>query len=181
MLFRSALAPQLTGAALALGTIVTGAFFVEAVFSYPGLGWLFVHAIERYDFPTVRGVMLLLVLSVALLTMAIDLAVPLLDRLRHDLGVEPALLHGALSDGERADEWRRIRAAAAPVVVGTRTAILAPVADPGIVIVDEEHDASYKSDRTPRFQARDVALLLDRKSTRLNSSHIPLSRMPSSA
>lgn len=92
----------------------------------------------------------------------IALAVPLLDRLRHDLGVEPALFHSALSDGERADEWRRIRHGEARVVVGTRTAILAPMADPGLLIVDEEHDAAYKSDRTPRYQARDVALQLGR-------------------
>lgn len=92
----------------------------------------------------------------------IPLALPLLDRLRHDLGLEPVLLHSALTDGERADAWRRIRAEATPVVVGTRLAVLAPVRDPGIVIVDEEHDPAYKSDRTPRIQARDVALLLGR-------------------
>ena len=92
----------------------------------------------------------------------IALATPLVDRLRAALGVEVALLHGALSEGERADEWRRIRAGAVAVVVGTRTAVLAPLADPGVVIVDEEHEAAYKSDRTPRYQARDVALELGR-------------------
>jgi primosomal protein N' (replication factor Y) len=92
----------------------------------------------------------------------IALAVPILDRLRHDLHLEPALLHSALSDGERGDEWRRIRAAETPVVVGTRMAVLAPVRDVGVLIVDEEHDAAYKSDRTPRYQARDVALELGR-------------------
>ena len=92
----------------------------------------------------------------------IALAVPLLDRLRHDLGVDVALLHSALGDGERADEWRRIRAGEVDVVVGTRIAALAPLADPGVVIVDEEHDPAYKSDRTPRYQARDVALELGR-------------------
>jgi primosomal protein N' (replication factor Y) len=92
----------------------------------------------------------------------IALALPLLDRLRHDLGIEPALLHSGLSDGERADEWRRIRADPAPLVVGTRLAILAPVADPGVIVVDEEHDPAYKSDRTPRYHARDVALELGR-------------------
>ncbi len=92
-----------------------------------------------------------------------SLALPLVDRLRHDLGVEPVLVHSGLSVGERADEWRRLRSATTPqVVVGTRLAILAPVRDPGIVVVDEEHDPAYKSDRTPRFQARDVALELGR-------------------
>jgi primosomal protein N' (replication factor Y) len=92
----------------------------------------------------------------------IALAVPLLDRLRFDLNVEVALLHSALGEGERADEWRRIRAGEVSVVVGTRIAVLAPLADPGVIIVDEEHDPSYKSDRTPRYQARDVAVELGR-------------------
>jgi primosomal protein N' (replication factor Y) (superfamily II helicase) len=92
----------------------------------------------------------------------IALAMPLLERLSRDLGVEVALLHSALSDGERADEWRRIRLEEVRVVVGTRLAVLAPLADPGVIIVDEEHDAAYKSDRTPRLQARDVSLELGR-------------------
>ncbi len=92
----------------------------------------------------------------------IALAMPLLERLQHDLGVDVALLHSALGDGERADEWRRIRAGEVNVVVGTRIATLAPLADPGIVIVDEEHDPAYKSDRTPRYQARDLAVILGR-------------------
>jgi primosomal protein N' (replication factor Y) len=92
----------------------------------------------------------------------IALAMPLIDRLRHDLGVEIAMLHSALADGERADEWRRIRAGEAMVVVGTRMALLAPLADVGVVIVDEEQDPAYKSDRTPRYQARDAALELGR-------------------
>jgi primosomal protein N' (replication factor Y) len=92
----------------------------------------------------------------------IALAVPLLDRLRHDLGEEVALLHSALADGERADEWRRIRDGEVKVVVGTRIAALAPLADPGVIVVDEEHDQSYKSDRTPRYQARDLAVELGR-------------------
>ena len=92
----------------------------------------------------------------------IALAMPLLERLQHDVGTEVALLHSALSEGERADEWRRIRAGEASVVVGTRIAILAPLAAVGVVIVDEEHDPSYKSERTPRYQARDVAVELGR-------------------
>jgi len=90
----------------------------------------------------------------------IALAVPLVDRLRADLGVEIGLVHSGLSDGERADEWRRIRAGAVDVVVGTRLAVLAPIDQLGLVIVDEEHDPAYKSDRTPRFQGRDTALRL---------------------
>lgn len=90
----------------------------------------------------------------------IALALPLVDRLRADLGARVALVHSGLGDGERADEWRRIRRGDVDVVVGTRLAVLAPLADVGLVIVDEEHDAAYKSDRTPRLQARDVAVAL---------------------
>jgi primosomal protein N' (replication factor Y) (superfamily II helicase) len=90
----------------------------------------------------------------------IALALPLVDRLRADLDARVALVHSGLSDGERADEWRRIRRGEVDVVVGTRLAVLAPLADVGLVVVDEEHDAAYKSDRTPRLQARDVAVAL---------------------
>ena len=90
----------------------------------------------------------------------IALALPLVDRLRSDLAARVALVHSALGDGERADEWRRIRAGEVDIVAGTRLAALSPLADVGVVIVDEEHDAAYKSDRTPRIQARDVALRL---------------------
>ncbi len=89
-------------------------------------------------------------------------AVPLLERLQHDLRTEVALLHSALSEGERGDEWRRIRAGEVRVVVGTRIAVLAPLANIGLVVVDEEHDAAYKSERTPRYQARDVAVVIGR-------------------
>jgi primosomal protein N' (replication factor Y) len=92
----------------------------------------------------------------------IALAMPLVDRLRADLDAEIALLHSGLGEGERADEWRRIRAGEVHVVVGTRTAMTAPLADIGLIVVDEEHDAAYKSDRTPRLQARDAALALAR-------------------
>jgi primosomal protein N' (replication factor Y) len=90
----------------------------------------------------------------------ISMAMPLVDRLRSDLDVRVALVHSGLGDGERADEWRRIRAGDVDIVVGTRLAVVAPLSDVGVVIVDEEHDAAYKSDRTPRLQARDVAIRL---------------------
>ena len=90
----------------------------------------------------------------------IALALPLVDRLRADLDARVAVVHSGLGDGERADEWRRIRSGDVDIVVGTRLAVLAPLGDVGVVIVDEEHDAAYKSDRTPRLQARDTALRL---------------------
>jgi primosomal protein N' (replication factor Y) len=90
----------------------------------------------------------------------IALAMPLVDRLRADLDARVALVHSGLGEGERADEWRRIRAGDADIVVGTRLAVVAPLADVGVIVVDEEHDAAYKSDRTPRLQARDTAIRL---------------------
>ena len=69
-----------------------------------------------------------------------------------------AILHSGLSDGERFDEWRRIRAGEARVVIGTRSAVFAPLENLGAIIVDEEQDSSYKQDETPRYNARDVAL-----------------------
>jgi len=90
----------------------------------------------------------------------IALAMPLVDRLRADLSARVALLHSGLGEGERADEWRRIRAGDVDIVVGTRLAVLAPLADVGLIVVDEEHDGAYKSDRTPRIQARDTAVRL---------------------
>jgi len=74
-------------------------------------------------------------------------------------GDRVAILHSALSDSERAAQWRRIRSGAAPVVVGTRSGVFAPVANLGLIVVDEEHDQSYKQDETPRYNGRDVALV----------------------
>ncbi len=70
-----------------------------------------------------------------------------------------AVLHSALSDGERYDEWQRIRRGEAKVVVGPRSAVFAPVRNPGLIVVDEEHDPSYKQDDLPRYHARDIAVV----------------------
>jgi len=72
---------------------------------------------------------------------------------------EVAILHSALSDKERAQQWHRIRSGDARMVVGTRSAVFAPVADLALIIVDEEHDSSYKQEETPRYHARDVAVM----------------------
>ena len=68
-----------------------------------------------------------------------------------------AILHSALGAGERFDEWRRIRSGEADIVVGARSAVFAPCQNVGLIIIDEEHDGSYKQDATPRYHARDVA------------------------
>ncbi len=74
-------------------------------------------------------------------------------------GKTVAVLHSALSDGERHDEWHRIRRGEARVVVGPRSAVFAPVRKLGLMIVDEEHDSGYKQDESPRYSARDVAVM----------------------
>jgi primosomal protein N' (replication factor Y) len=74
-------------------------------------------------------------------------------------GHEVAILHSGLSDAERAEQWHRIRRGEARVVAGTRSAVFAPVGDLALIIVDEEQDSSYKQEETPRYHARDVAVM----------------------
>ncbi|HWE51833.1 MAG TPA: primosomal protein N' [Bryobacteraceae bacterium] len=74
-------------------------------------------------------------------------------------GDRVAILHSAFSDSERADQWRRIRNGGASVVVGTRSGVFAPVHNLGLIVVDEEHDASYKQEETPRYHGRDLAIV----------------------
>jgi primosomal protein N' (replication factor Y) len=77
-------------------------------------------------------------------------------------GSRIAVLHSALSDGERYDEWHRIRTGEARVVIGPRSAVFAPVTRLGLIVVDEEHEPSYKQDEAPRYNARDVAAMRGR-------------------
>jgi primosomal protein N' (replication factor Y) len=79
------------------------------------------------------------------------------SRLRGAFGDQVAVLHSALSDGERADAWRLLHRGERRVAVGARSAVFAPVQDLGIIVVDEEHEASYKNGETPRYLTRDVA------------------------
>jgi primosomal protein N' (replication factor Y) len=74
-------------------------------------------------------------------------------------GERVAILHSAFSDAERADQWRRIRGGKALVVVGTRSGVFAPVRNLGLIIIDEEHDGSYKQEETPRYNGRDTAIV----------------------
>ncbi len=91
---------------------------------------------------------------------------PLLARqLRARLGASLAILHSSLGPGERYDEWRRVRRGEARVVLGARSAILSPVSRPGLIVVDEEQDGSYKQEEDPRYNARDLALVRARESS----------------
>jgi primosomal protein N' (replication factor Y) len=78
-------------------------------------------------------------------------------RFRARFGDTVALLHSALGEGERYDEWRRLRTGEARIAVGPRSAVFAPVANLGLVVIDEEHDSSYKNEGDPRYDARRVA------------------------
>jgi primosomal protein N' (replication factor Y) (superfamily II helicase) len=80
-----------------------------------------------------------------------------MGRFRARFGSEVALLHSRLAPGERADEWRRLRSGEARLCVGPRSAVFAPIEDLGLVVIDEEHDPSYKQEGDPRYDARDVA------------------------
>jgi primosomal protein N' (replication factor Y) len=74
-------------------------------------------------------------------------------------GGEVALLHSQLTQDERAEQWHRIRRGEARVVIGTRSAVFAPMPDLGLILVDEEHDGSYKQEESPRYHGRDVAVM----------------------
>jgi primosomal protein N' (replication factor Y) len=97
--------------------------------------------------------------SAILLVPEIGLTPAVAADLHQVFGDEVAILHSALSDAERAEQWHRIRRGEARMVVGTRSAVFAPVADLALIIVDEEQDSSYKQEETPRYHARDIAVV----------------------
>src|SRR5204863_7905100 len=94
-----------------------------------------------------------------LLVPEIALTPAIASAFRRAFGDRVAIQHSALSDGERHDQWQRIRRGEVDVVVGTRSAVFAPLPDVGLVIVDEEHDPSYKQEESPRYHGRDVAIV----------------------
>jgi primosomal protein N' (replication factor Y) len=96
--------------------------------------------------------------GVIVLVPEIALTPQTVGRFQARFGDTVALLHSALSEGERYDEWRRLRTGEARIAVGPRSAVFAPVADLGLVVIDEEHDASYKHEGDPRYDARTVAV-----------------------
>jgi primosomal protein N' (replication factor Y) len=98
-------------------------------------------------------------LSSILLVPEIGLTPQTVGLLDAAFGQKVALLHSALTPEERSEQWRRIRRGDAPIVVGTRSAIFAPAPRLGLILVDEEHDQSYKQEETPRYNARDVAVM----------------------
>lgn len=95
--------------------------------------------------------------SAIMLVPEISLTPQMVNKFTRLFGSEVAIMHSSLSIGERADEYRRIRDGKAHIVIGTRSAVFAPVTNPGIIVIDEEGEGTYKSESTPRYHARDVA------------------------
>ena len=95
--------------------------------------------------------------SSILLVPEISLTPQMIETFSSHFGDTIAVLHSKLSMAERYDEWKRIRAGKAKVIIGTRSAVFAPVSDLGLLIIDEEQEETYKSEQTPRYHARDVA------------------------
>jgi primosomal protein N' (replication factor Y) len=97
--------------------------------------------------------------SAILLVPEIGLTPAVAADLHQIFGDEVAILHSALSDDERAEQWKRVHSGECHIVVGTRSAVFAPVPNLALIVVDEEHDHSYKQEETPRYHARDVAVM----------------------
>jgi primosomal protein N' (replication factor Y) len=111
-----------------------------------------------------------------LLVPEIALTADIVNRFRARFGDRVAVLHSGMGEGERFDEWNRVREGRASIVIGARSAVFAPLADIGLVIVDEEHDGSYKQDETPRYHGRDAAML---RASRVNAVVLLGSATPS--
>ena len=97
--------------------------------------------------------------GVLILVPEISLTPAVTEVFRTAFGERVAIQHSGLSNGERHDQWHRIRRGEVDVVVGTRSAVFAPLASLGLIVVDEEHDSSYKQEESPRYHARDVAVM----------------------
>ncbi len=88
----------------------------------------------------------------------ISLTPQMVERFKGRFGGKVAVMHSRLSTGERYDEWRKIREGRVQVAIGARSAVFAPFADLGLIVMDEEHETSYKQEETPKYHARDVAV-----------------------
>ncbi|MGY3724858.1 replication restart DNA helicase PriA [Granulicatella balaenopterae] len=96
--------------------------------------------------------------SAMMLVPEISLTPQMVNRFKSRFGDRVAVLHSGLSAGEKFDEWRKIKNKEADIVVGARSSIFAPIEDIGIIILDEEHESSYKQEENPRYHARDIAI-----------------------
>lgn len=108
--------------------------------------------------------------SALLLVPEIGLTPAMAGQMFAAFGTQIALLHSGLTPDERAEQWHRIRRGEARIVVGTRSAVFAPITDLGLILIDEEHDSSYKQEETPRYHGRDVGVMR----AKLNSAVVVL-------
>jgi primosomal protein N' (replication factor Y) len=149
-------APQATALRELIAGIDARAFSPFLLHGVTGSGktWVYLEAIAH---ARAQG------LGALALVPEIALTPQLAGRFRTRFGADVAVLHSGLSDAERVAEWRRVRDGRAGIVVGARSAIWAPVAQLGIVVVDEEHEPSYKQEERLRYHARDLALVRAQK------------------
>jgi len=143
---------QMEAVATIAGALAAGAFKPHLLYGVTGSGKTTVYfAAMRRALDAGK--------SALLMVPEIGLTPAMTGQLVAAFGDEVALLHSALTPDERAEQWHRIRRGEARVVVGTRSAVFAPLVKLGLVIVDEEHDGSYKQEETPRYHGRDVAVM----------------------
>ncbi len=100
--------------------------------------------------------------SACVLVPEVSLTPQTVGRFRSRFGDDVAVLHSRLAAGERYDQWDLVRTGAARIVVGARSALFAPFSDLGLIVIDEEHESSYKQGSSPRYHARDVAARMAR-------------------
>ncbi len=134
------------------GGLRGGAFFGALLFGATGSGKTEVYLRVIEEVVRQGKQALILVPEIGLTPLAAD-------RFRSRFADRVALLHSGLSPGERLDQWRRVRTGMADIVVGARSAVFAPLPRLGFIVVDEEHDPSYKQEDEPRYHARDLALV----------------------
>jgi primosomal protein N' (replication factor Y) (superfamily II helicase) len=137
------------------GSIESGGFSAYLLFGVTGSGKteVYIRAVQK-ALEMGRGAIVLVP--------EISLTPQLTAQFSSRLGQTVALFHSGLSAGQRLDQWWRVKTKKARVAVGARSALFAPLGDPGVIIVDEEHDPSYKQGETPRYHARDAAVMLAR-------------------
>src|SRR5699024_10168400 len=120
---------------------------------------IYLQAIEQVNQPGKEAIVLV---------SEISLTPMMVERFKGRFGSEVAVLHSALSIGEKYDEWRKVLRIEVSVVVGARSAIFAPFENLGIIIIDEEHETTYKQEESPRYHARDVTI------NRAQYNHVPV-------
>jgi primosomal protein N' (replication factor Y) len=129
-----------------------GTFSVSVLHGVTGSG-------KTYVYLKIADAVLRLGRRVLVLVPEIALTPAVATLFRAAFGGRVAIQHSGLADGERHDQWHRIRGGGIDIVVGTRSAVFAPLSNLGLVIVDEEHDTSYKQEESPRYHARDAAVV----------------------